>query len=191
MNRRVTSRILGAAAVLLIGAFLAGCGAKPAATVPPAGDQTAKTAAPSFDKVLVSYDVVRGSKNVAKADAATKICVENSRYLHNEEIVWRIKVTDPKTGALMDDKALSGVSVKLGDGTELKAKYGGHPGKNATDAFWAVSFDIPESYPTGTLKFDINATAADGRGSQLVSFNVAPALLTVIDGKVPVAVAAK
>lgn len=186
--KRTTSLTLGVVALLLIGAVLAGCGAKPAATTP-APTTATQTTAPSFDKVLISYDIVRGSKNVAKADAASKTCVENSRYLHNEEIVFRIKVTDPKTGALMDDKALSNVDVKLADGTDLKAKYGGHPGKNATDAFWAVSFDIPESYPSGTLKYDITATAADGRGSQLTSFNVAPALLTVLDGKVPVATA--
>lgn len=188
MNKRFASRASGAIAVLIVAAFLAGCGGKPAAAPPAQGNNSNQQTASAFNKVLVAYDVVRGSKNVAKSDAAAKTCVQSSRYLHNEEIVWRIKVTDPKTGELLDDKSLSNVAVKLGDGQVLKARFGPHPAKNPTDAFWAVSFEIPADYPTGTLKFDIDAVTNDGRAGQLVSFNVAPALLTVMDGSVPVAV---
>jgi len=182
VNGRLVSRVSGVIALLVVFALLAGC-SKPAATQP-SQTQPSQQAAPSFDKVLVSYDLVRGSKNVAKNEAAAKTCVASSRYLHNEEIVWRIKVTDPKTGELLDDKALSSVAVKLSDGQVLKARYGGHPAKSPTDFFWAVSFDIPEGYPTGQLKFDVDVAGSDGRTGQLVSFNVAPALLTIMDGAV-------
>lgn len=184
MNRRLVSQVSGFLTILITAALLAGCASKPAATPPAQSDTSAQQAAPSFDKVLVGYDLVRGSKNVAKNEAAAKVCVASSRYLHNEEIVWRIKVTDPKTGELMDDKALSSVAVKLSDGQVLTARYGGHPAKNPTDFFWAVSFDIPEDYPSGQLKFDLDVKANDGRTGQLVSFNVAPALLTIMDGAV-------
>ncbi len=191
MNRRLASLVSGALALVIMVALLAGCASKPAATQPSQNSQPAQQAASSFDKVLVSYDLVRGSKNVAKNEAAAKVCVASSRYLHNEEIVWRIKVTDPKTGELLDDKALSSVAVKLSDGQVLKARYGGHPAKSPTDFFWAVSFDIPEDYPSGQLKFDLDVTANDGRTGQMVSFNVAPALLTVMDGAVAKVAAAQ
>lgn len=109
-----------------------------------------------------------------------------SRDLHNQQVVWRIKVLDPATGANLDNKAIDKVIVTLTDGQKFQAKFALHPKDKATDNFWATSWTIPESYPSGTVPYTITAEAKDGRKSAQTVFNVAPSSLIVVDGKVPV-----
>ena len=61
----------------------------------------------------------------------------------------------------------------------LKMTYGAHPKTNPVDYFWAVSFTVPATYPTGTLPYTIVATAPDGRSGTFAPLNVAPSLLTI------------
>lgn len=136
--------------------------------------------------LTVQTDTVYGSKNVPKEQAATQVCVNANRFPHNAEIVWRTRVLDPTTGKDMDDKALANVEVQLGDGQKLAMHYAGHPHDTPVDYFWTVSFDIPQDYPTGTLSYEVVATAADGRTGSFTPFNVAPSLLTITEETVPV-----
>lgn len=181
---------LSLCAALLLSAC-SGAQSKPAASTATPSATPAPAAAPaaseaSFGQLLVVVDTVRGNANIPANEAALKVCAPVSKWLHNERVVWRIKVVDPKLGTAMDDKALGAVEVKLSDGQVLQAKYGGHPGKEPTDFFWAVGWTIPESYPSGTAKYAISAEAKDGRKSQTVDFNVAATYMTILDGKVPV-----
>jgi hypothetical protein len=142
--------------------------------------------------LLTVADMVVGAANLSKEDAAAgKSCVETSLYLHNQQVVWRIKVVDPATGLGLDDKAVSKVEVALPDGQKFTAKYGAHPKGTPTDSFWATSWTIPENYPSGTVTYKVNVESKDGRQVQPVAFNVAVSQLIVADGKVPVIVAEK
>jgi hypothetical protein len=83
----------------------------------------------------------------------------------------------------MDDKALSSVVVALKDGQTFKAAYSGHPGgpgATPTDSFWSVAWDIPTTYPTGSVPYTVTATSNDGRTGTFADFNVAPSQLTVV-----------
>lgn len=135
-----------------------------------------------FNQIVVVHDIVRGSWNVPKDEIATKVCVLNSRFLRKEQVVWRIKLLDPATGAFLDDKALQRVEVKLGSGEAFVAKYGTHPRQNPTDHFWSTAWTIPEGYPSGTVAYGVTAIGKDGRTSMAVTFNVNLAQLTVLDG---------
>lgn len=177
-------RIALAALAILTVSLVAGCGGQAAKSADAAPAPAAQPAAPAFSDLVVSYDIVRGHQNVPQ-DQADKICVLNNRFLHNEGIVWRIRVMDPVTGQFLDDKALDKVEVKLADGQALKASYGGHPAKNSTDSYWTANLEIPESYPSGALNFTVNVAAKDGRNKvKSLTFAEAPTQLTILDGKV-------
>lgn len=150
------------------------------------GGGTTASQATTTTTLTVQTDTVYGSKNVPSDQAATQVCVNASRFPHNAEIVWRTRVVDPATGDDMDDQALEKVEVQLGDGQTLAMHYGGHPHDTPLDYFWTVSFDIPADYPTGTLSYQVVATAADGRTGSFTPFNVAPSLLTITEDTIPV-----
>lgn len=157
--------------VIVLGAMLA-LGAVPAAA-------QEEAAAPG-DWLFIDADTVWGPANIPDEERASKSCVQNNRFARNEEIVWRVKVFDPLTGQPMDDTMLDSVQVILPDQV-LDMRYGPHPRDTPADFFWTASFDIPADYPTGTLGYEIVATAADGTTGTFEPFNVTPSLLTITD----------
>jgi hypothetical protein len=184
--------VLGAVALTTVLA-LSGCGSKEAAkSAAQPALQPAAAAAPQFKDLVVSYDIVRGHHNIPADQSADKTCVLNSRFLHNEGIIWRVRVMDPVTGQFMDDKAIEKVEVKLADGQVLKVDYGGHPAKAPTDTYWTTAFEIPEEYPSGALNFTVNVQAKDGRtNSKGMNFVAALSQVTILDGKMPKLAAGK
>jgi hypothetical protein len=159
-----------AMALVVAAALIGACGAEEAVTT---------TAAPTAN-LTVQVDTVGGPLNVPE-DQAAEICVLQSRFARNSEIVWRARVMDPISGEQLDDTAIESIQVKLADGQVLDMRYGDHPRDNPTDRFWTTSFDIPEDYPTGTLGYEVVATVAGGRTGNFIPFNVAPSLLTITD----------
>lgn len=148
--------------------------------------ETAPQAAEAASGPLLLVDsIVLGSKNLT-GEMKAQTCVVSSRFLHGQEIVWRVKVLDPATGEGLSDEALESVQVELADGQVFDLHYGPHPKDNPTDYFWAYGWEIPQDYPSGILNYTISARAKDGRTGEFVSFNVRPALLTVLDGSIPV-----
>lgn len=161
-------------AFLTLGMLLSACSGRE--------EQVETTAASSVTADLtVQADTVQGSANIPEDQRATAVCVLNSRYPRNGEVVFRTRVTDPVTGEELDDTALQSVQVKLGDGTVLDMNYGGHPHDNPVDFFWATGWDIPADYPTGTVDYEIVATDTNGRTGTFSPFNVQSSLLTVTD----------
>ncbi len=157
------------ALIAIIAAFAAACSSQPQAAPAP----TPQVA----NNLILASDIVTGSGGTVKAASS---CVLSNQYKQGNQVVFRVRVYDPKTGQPMDDKALSGVTISLPDGQTFNAKYGGHPGKAPVDYFWATSWVIPDNYPTGTLSYGATATATDGRTGKFDPFNVTPSLLTVI-----------
>lgn len=145
-------------------------------------EETSTTAIAVQEPLVLQADTVSGPLNIPEEQlAAGAVCVQQSRFARNSEIVWRARVIDPVTGEELGDDTLETVVVELGDGQTLDMRYGQHPRDNPTDSFWTTSFDIPVDYPTGTLDYEIVATAADGRTGDFRPFDVAPSLLTVTD----------
>lgn len=144
-------------------------------------DEVTTTAVSVQQPLVIQADTVSGPLNIPEEERGSAVCVQQSRFARNSEIVWRARVIDPVTGEELSDEALSSVVVNLGDGQTLEMRYGPHPRDNPTDSFWTTSFDIPEDYPTGTLDYEVVATASDGRTTSFKPFDVAPSLLTVTD----------
>jgi len=159
--------------ILVLGLVIPACGGDEA------GDTTI-TAAPAETVLGVAADIVWGPLNIPEDQAATQICVLGNRFPKNSEIVWRARVTDPVTGEELGEDEVT-LQVLLGDGQQLDMHYGGHPRDTPVDFFWTTSFDIPVDYPTGTLDFEIVATAPDGRTGRFIPFQVTPSLLTITD----------
>jgi hypothetical protein len=172
-----------AVAAALGGLILTACGGSAANTAQAAAPAATAAAPAASAKVplILQSDTVLGSTNLTKAEAATETCVRDSRYAHNQEIVFRTRVFDPTTGQPMDDSTLASVVVKLADGTTLNAKYSGHGGTtaNPADHFWAVSWVVPANYPTGELDYQVIATAKDGRTGNFLPFLVSPSLIQI------------
>ena len=154
---------------------------------PTATDKTSAsaTAPRTTDKLLLAADVVQGSKNVPKEQAALKSCVLSSRFPRNSEIVWRVRVYDPQTAELMDDKALKGVQVRMANGINVDLNYGPHPKDPPNEYYWAGNWVVPKDNPTGTLRYSITGTATDGRSGQFEPFSVSASLPGITDEVLP------
>jgi hypothetical protein len=162
--------------VLALGAALV-LGAAPVA----AQDEPATPA----DWLFIQADTVLGPTNVPGEERASAVCVQKNRFARNEEIVWRVKVFDPLSGAEMDESALASVQVVLPD-QSFDMRFGPHPRDVPVDFFWTYGWDVPEDYPTGELPYRIVATAADGRQGTYEQFGVSLARLTITEEVRPV-----
>ena len=108
-------------------------------------------------------------------------CVLQSRFRHNEGVVWRIRVLDAKTGQQLDSKSLKSLVVELPDGTKVPMKYGGHPRGGKEDNFWSISWKVPATYPTGTLVYQVVATDQLGESVRWQPFTVKNSQLTIVE----------
>jgi len=131
--------------------------------------------------ILVS-DTVLGIEGIPEAEIRQKVCILSSRFNPGQQIVWRVRVYDPRTGQVMDETTLDVVQVILPGEQILKAHYGPHPRppQDATDFFWSTSWVIPQEYPQGSLSYTIRAESKDGRTGEFAQFNVAPSLLIIL-----------
>lgn len=130
--------------------------------------------------LTISADTVIGPTNIPEQERAGSVCVLKNRFPRNSEIVWRARVMNPN-GEELDDEALESVEVQLADGQTFDMRYGPHPQDDPTDFFWTTSFEVPADYPTGTLDYEIVATAANGATGTFEPFEVTPSLLTITD----------
>jgi hypothetical protein len=108
-------------------------------------------------------------------------CVLQSRYKRGEAIAWRIRVLRPD-GTVVDGEAVRSVMVELGSGETVPMDYGPH-GDPPTDYFWASSWTVPASYPTGTLGYKVLVTMQDDSVVTWEPFTRAPSQLAIVEGE--------
>jgi len=181
MFGRGSTRLLGVVLLIMaVGILLTACQAAAA----PAASPTA-SAATTTSKLILSADVVQGSKNVPKEQQATNSCVLSSRFPRNSEIVWRVRVYDPRTGNMMNKSQLSKVEVQLSNGKTLTMDYGPHPKNPPGESYWTASWVVPKDNPTGTLSYTVVATSTDGRTGEYKPISVQSSLPTITDQTLP------
>ena len=113
--------------------------------------------------------------------SAAAHCVLASQFLHNDEVVFRVRVLDAQ-GQPVTDKDIAKLEVKLSSGEVFAMKYGGHPHDKPLDSFWTAGWKVPASYPAGSLSYTVIATNKDGSTQTWAPFNVAPSQLTILAG---------
>jgi hypothetical protein len=83
-----------------------------------------------------------------------------NRFPKNAQVVWRVRIVDPVTGDLMDDKSVKTLQTKLANGMTLDLKYAAHP-KTSQNFFWTVSWIVPLSQPTAVPGDQVGNVAND------------------------------
>ncbi len=175
---------IGAGATLALGLALA---AAAVACSGGGGDKTTASQAPAATsapaattKLILDLDTVRGPTGVPQEQRAAKSCVQANKVPVGGQVVWRIKVIDPRTGKDMDDASLTSVVVTLSDGQTFTAKYGGHPSSAPVESFWTTSWNVPATYPTGAVDYKVVAKDKEGRTGEWSQFKVASAMLQIV-----------
>jgi len=107
-------------------------------------------------------------------------CVLKSRYTRGEAVAWRVRTHLPN-GTIADDSVIKSMVVELGSGEQVALEYGPH-GNPPTDTFWANSWVVPDSYPTGSLGYKVIATLQDDSTVTWEPFTRPPSMLTIIEG---------
>lgn len=153
----------------------------PSTTTPAAETPTSAEAPAVAAPIVIQADIVSGPKNIPAENRGTAVCVSQSRFPRNSEVVWRARVIDTVTGEQLGEGELESVVAVLGDGQTFDMRFGDHPNDNPTDRFWTAAWDIPEDYATGSVSYEIVATSVDGATTTFAPFQVAPSLLTVTD----------
>jgi hypothetical protein len=126
--------------------------------------------------MVVEADMVRG----VQKDMTAAPCVLTSQFKHKEEVVWRIRVIDARTGKPLDDKGLKSVMVTLSSGQSVAARFGGHPPPKPMDTFWSVAWVVPDDYPTGSFTYHVTATDKHGHTATFEPFKTPPSLPTIV-----------
>jgi hypothetical protein len=107
-------------------------------------------------------------------------CILTNRFVRGDQVVFRIRLTDPDTGQNLDASGVNGVRVEVSYGQTFPMKFGPHPPRNSTDHFWTASWRIPADHPTGSLSYKVIAVAKDGATLSWEPFKVAASQLTVV-----------
>ncbi len=126
--------------------------------------------------LFIQADTVRG----VLQDMTAPGCVLDSQFKHKEEIVFRIRVIDAKTGKPLDKNGLKSLVVELADGQKFPAHYGMHPPQNPVEYFWTYGWVIPANYPTGSFGYKVTATDKKGHTATFEPFKSQPSQLTVL-----------
>ena len=124
-------------------------------------------------KVFFEGDMVNGQ-------GSGPSCVLQSQYTHGQTVVWRVRILD-QTGKRLSDKDVKSLAVELKDGQKFPMRYGPHPRGKTDDYFWATSWKIPTSYPTGTFSYKVVATTLDGQSHSWAPFSVDTSELTIVN----------
>jgi len=167
-------QILAVLTVLALGLVTAACGGGSPSSAA-SGAQPAQAV-----PLIISSDMVQGSKNIPADLTASRSCVLSSQFPRNSQVVFRARIYDPKTGELMDDAAMASVQIKLGNGQTIPMKYGAHPKNPPNEYFWTGSFIVAKDAPTGKMDYSIVATSKDGRSGEFKPILSATSDLTVI-----------
>ena len=126
--------------------------------------------------MVIQSDTVRGVLQGMTAPG----CVLNNQFKHKEEIVFRIRVVDTKTGKLMDKDQLKSLVIELPDGKKFPAHYGKHPPQDPVAYFWTFGWTIPADYPTGSFGYKVVATDKHGHTAEFAPFESKESQLMVM-----------
>lgn len=180
--RKVKVRLLmGSLALLAIGALAIACGGGGDDDSSASNQPSTQPAPQVTTKLFLDVDVVRGPEGMTAEEKTRKSCTQSNLIPLGGQVVWRVRVYDPKTGNMLDDKALASVVASLPDGQSFPMKYGAHPKDPPGESFWTSSFKVPATYAVGVLDYKVVATDKEGRTGEFKQIMSVPAaVLTIV-----------
>ncbi len=161
--------------VMVIG-LLAGCGGSSATVTEKVTEKVTVTAPATGGTGSVMGNLVVYGDTVANVG-----CLQSNIVHRGELFIFRNRVVDPKTGKDMLAEDLTSVQVVLPDTkiAPLVSKYGKHGTDPDSDSFWAVAWEVPLNYPTGSLGYEVKVVGKDGRTGAWKPFGLLTSRLTV------------
>lgn len=109
-------------------------------------------------------------------------CLQTSTGHRGELIVFRQRVVDPKTGKDLVKEDMKSVTITLPDKSiaPIVCTYGKHGTDPDSDYFWAGIWEVPLNYPTGSLGYQADVVANDGRTGSWKPFGLLTSRLTIV-----------
>ena len=97
--------------------------------------------------------------------ASSIACTPSGVFARGQRVVFRYDIVDLSTGIRLNDKDGSTVKVVLPNGDESAGRFGQRGGGQVPGApfMFSSNWDIPLSFPLGSIDYKIVITAKDGR----------------------------
>jgi hypothetical protein len=133
--------------------------------------QSAATASP-----LVVYGDITLFAGLGKPDN----CMLKSRYKRGEPVGFRMTAIDPQTGKREESAELVVHLTYPGATVDIPMRYRGTV-KQPELEFWVAKWTVPETAPTGIIRYSVTAKDKKGRTGEFKPFRQDLSELTVVE----------
>jgi hypothetical protein len=142
------------------------------------GMRTARTSAQSGASAspLVVYGDITLFAGIGKPDN----CMLKSRYKRGEPVGFRMTAIDPQTGKREESAELVVHLTYPGATVDLPMRYRGTV-KQPELEFWVAKWTVPETAPTGIIRYSVTARDKKGRTGEFKPFRQDLSELTVVE----------
>lgn len=145
--------------------------APPRAPAPAATGPTPPPPVPPPAKIVQLYahvDTVTAGPGESKYFVDSSLsCVKTSVFSRGMRIVWRMEIVDATTGKVLQGADVQRALLKLPNGEEATFRYGRHGPLSESPWYLTATWDIPMTYPLGTLDYGIEITTVAGKSLSL------------------------
>ncbi len=161
--------------IMLIGAKLVpsptpntGPTAVPTAT-PPGYTPPPKPQPPAslYDAVPFAFyvETLATTTTGASGWSSTVSCTPDSVFKRGMKLVWRFEIIDTSTGKRLTDKDNPTIKINVPGADALTPRFTQRGGGHVPDApwMWSAGWEIPMTYPLGSIDYTITVTTQDGR----------------------------
>lgn len=145
--------------------------APPRVPAPAATGPTPPPPVPPPAKLVPLYahvDTVTAGPGESKYNVDSSLsCVKASVFSRGMRIVWRMEIVDATAGKVLQGADVQRALLKLPNGEEATFRYGRHGALLESPWYWTATWDIPMTYPLGTLDYGIEITTVAGKSLSL------------------------
>jgi hypothetical protein len=107
-------------------------------------------------------------------------CVLRSRFKRGEPVGFRMFVADPSTGKREESAQLVVHLTFAGTSLDLPMRYRGTV-KQPEREFWVAKWVVPDTAPTGIVRYSVTATDKYGRTGEFKPFAVEDSQVTIVE----------
>jgi hypothetical protein len=124
--------------------------------------------------------IVYGDMAIFLGPGKPENCTLKNRYKRGDPVGFRMFVADPSTGN-REESAQLVVHITVGGKTEdIPMRYRATE-KQPERQFWVAKWVVPETTPTGIVRYTVTATDKYGRTGEYKPFEVESSQLTIVE----------